>query len=183
MNKKNYQDFDISIAGTKRRPRANRPPPSMARSSNVNCEHPSCRLSGDYKAPASPDNLNSVRWFCKRHAAQYNRKWNFFKGRKLAQDTGPAPTEESPVRRQQQWTRLDPLIRRSAPRFSRKEKLALEILALDDSCRFEDVKKRYRSLVKDLHPDQNGGDRSDEDQLNKVIWAWDQLRESRNFRI
>jgi len=27
----------------------------------------------------------------------------------------------------------------------------------------------------------NGGDRSDEDRLQEVVWAWDQIKESRNF--
>ena len=28
----------------------------------------------------------------------------------------------------------------------------------------------------------NGGDRSDEDRLQEVVWAWDQIKESRSFR-
>jgi len=28
----------------------------------------------------------------------------------------------------------------------------------------------------------NGGDRSDEDRLQEVVWAWDQIKDSRNFR-
>jgi DnaJ-class molecular chaperone len=35
--------------------------------------------------------------------------------------------------------------------------------------------------VKDLHPDMNGGNRADEDRLQEVVWAWDQLKDSRNF--
>jgi hypothetical protein len=28
----------------------------------------------------------------------------------------------------------------------------------------------------------NGGDRSQEEQLTEVVWAWDQIKASRNFR-
>ena len=28
----------------------------------------------------------------------------------------------------------------------------------------------------------NGGDRSDEDRLQEVVWAWDQIKDSRNFK-
>jgi hypothetical protein len=28
----------------------------------------------------------------------------------------------------------------------------------------------------------NGGDRRDEDRLQEVVWAWDQLKDSRYFR-
>jgi hypothetical protein len=33
-----------------------------------------------------------------------------------------------------------------------------------------------------LHPDMNGGDRSQEEQLQEVVWAWDQLKSSRSFK-
>ena len=45
-----------------------------------------------------------------------------------------------------------------------------------------EVRTRYRELVKDLHPDMNGGARADEDRLARVIRAWDILRRSRGFR-
>ena len=44
------------------------------------------------------------------------------------------------------------------------------------------IRKQYKSLVKDLHPDMNGGDRSDEDRLQEVVWAWDQIKDSRSFK-
>ena len=28
----------------------------------------------------------------------------------------------------------------------------------------------------------NGGNRDDEERLQEVVWAWDQIKESRNFR-
>jgi hypothetical protein len=28
----------------------------------------------------------------------------------------------------------------------------------------------------------NGGDRSHEEMLQEVVWAWDQIKESRNFK-
>jgi len=45
-----------------------------------------------------------------------------------------------------------------------------------------EIRKQYKSLVKDLHPDMNGGNRADEDRLQEVVWAWDQIKESRFFR-
>ena len=44
-----------------------------------------------------------------------------------------------------------------------------------------EIRKAYKALVKVLHPDMNGGDRSQEEQLSEVVWAWDQLKDSRNF--
>ncbi len=62
------------------------------------------------------------------------------------------------------------------------ERRALEILDARDSWSRTEIRKQYKSLVKDLHPDMNGGNRADEDRLQEVVWAWEQLRESRNFR-
>ncbi|MDO7700594.1 MAG: DnaJ domain-containing protein, partial [Planktomarina temperata] len=45
-----------------------------------------------------------------------------------------------------------------------------------------EIRKAYKSLIKVLHPDMNGGDRSQEEQLSEVVWAWDQIKESRSFK-
>jgi len=44
------------------------------------------------------------------------------------------------------------------------------------------TQKKYKSLIKELHPDLNGGDRSQEEFLQKVVWAWDQVKNSSNFK-
>lgn len=62
------------------------------------------------------------------------------------------------------------------------ERRALEILDAKDSWTKQEIRKQYKSLVKDLHPDMNGGDRSDEDRLQEVVWAWDQIKDSRSFK-
>ena len=62
------------------------------------------------------------------------------------------------------------------------ERRAIEILEAKDSWSKADVRKAYKKLIKVLHPDMNGGDRSQEEQLQEVVWAWDQLKDSRNFK-
>ena len=59
---------------------------------------------------------------------------------------------------------------------------ALEILDARDTWSRAEIRKQYKSLVKDLHPDLNGGNRADEERLQEVVWAWDQIKESRSFR-
>ena len=46
----------------------------------------------------------------------------------------------------------------------------------------KEIRKAYKALIKVLHPDMNGGDRSQEEQLSEVVWAWDQIKSSRSFR-
>ena len=62
------------------------------------------------------------------------------------------------------------------------ERKALEILDARDTWTRAEIRKQYKSLVKDLHPDMNGGNRDDEARLQEVVWAWEQIRESRYFR-
>lgn len=58
------------------------------------------------------------------------------------------------------------------------ERKALHSLGLEEGATSEEVKTRYKSLVKRLHPDANGGSRDNEDKLKEVIQAYDYLRSS-----
>ena len=68
-------------------------------------------------------------------------------------------------------------------RLTRDEARAMDTLGLDHAVEDRaEVRTRYRELVKDLHPDMNGGNRTDEARLARVIRAWDILKNSRGFR-
>jgi hypothetical protein len=62
------------------------------------------------------------------------------------------------------------------------ERRALEILDARDTQSRTEIRKQYKALVKDLHPDMNGGRRDDEARLAEVVWAWEQIKASRSFR-
>lgn len=64
----------------------------------------------------------------------------------------------------------------------KNEESALEILGCDSEMAKPAIRRRFRALVKDLHPDMNGGHRRDEDRLRDVVWAWDQIKGSRSFK-
>ncbi len=66
--------------------------------------------------------------------------------------------------------------RRRAPRNA--ERRALSVLGADIDSSPEDIKARYKQLVKRHHPDANGGDRASEDRLREVIQAYDYLKTS-----
>ncbi len=169
------------------------------------CEHPSCNEPGKFRAPKAPDVLDEFRWFCKEHVREYNAKWSFFDGKTEAEtnaqhskdkvwerETKPMQDPEARA-----WARLgieDPhqvlggnatqnpgrgsVGRRLPP----TEKRALDILEVEDTASKADIRKAYKKLIKVLHPDMNGGDRSQEEQLQEVVWAWDQIKESNSFK-
>ena len=56
------------------------------------------------------------------------------------------------------------------------ERKALQIMGLDGRATGADVKVRFKALVKQHHPDANGGDRSTEDRLIEIIKAYNYLK-------
>lgn len=63
-------------------------------------------------------------------------------------------------------------------RLSKMQMASLETLNLEPGASLQDVKTRFKELVKRFHPDANGGDRGSEDRLRQVVKAYGQLRSS-----
>ena len=199
--------FDISAASDKkRRTKGKRGMSGAFETSSRACDHKGCAQAGQYRAPKSPDTLDDYFWFCRDHVREYNLKWNFFQGtteeefekfidkdRVWGRETKPFGKRGDEDRA---WQRLgidDPMEllganatlnpgRVAGRKLPPTERRALDILEAKDCWTKTEIRKQYKSLVKDLHPDMNGGDRSDEERLQEVVWAWDQLKDSRNFK-
>jgi len=56
------------------------------------------------------------------------------------------------------------------------ERKSFATLDLDGYENGTEIKARYKALVKQLHPDANGGDRSSEDRLRQIIQAYHYLK-------
>jgi hypothetical protein len=56
------------------------------------------------------------------------------------------------------------------------ERKALDALGLEAEASTQEVKTRFKELVKRHHPDANGGDRSSEDKLREIIQAYNYLK-------
>ena len=201
--------FDISVSSDKKkRSRTRRGMSGAFETSTRLCEYPGCQETGQYRAPKSPDDLEQFYWFCQTHVREYNLKWNFFHGqteeemaaqidkdRVWERETKPFAKKGEEARA---WSRLgvdDPhqILGENATRNPGKsitgtrklpptERRALDILDAKDHWTKAEIRKSYKALIKVLHPDMNGGDRGHEDQLSEVVWAWDQIKDSRNFQ-
>ena len=208
MKKHDPFGFDMSVSTAKKKnPRGKRGMSGAFETSTRQCEHDGCDEPGKYRAPKSPDHLDEFKWFCKTHVREYNLKWNFFdsatekeiaeqqdKDRVWERKTKPMGTRDEA----RAWSRLgvdDPhqVLGENATRNPGKsvtgtrklpptERRAIEILEAKDHWTKKEVRKAYKSLIKILHPDMNGGDRGHEEQLQEVVWAWEQIKASRHFK-
>lgn len=63
-----------------------------------------------------------------------------------------------------------------ARRVTRMEAQSFAVLGLNVSASLNEIKARYKELVKRYHPDTNGGDKKAEERLKQVIRAYGQLK-------
>jgi hypothetical protein len=170
------------------------------------CDHQGCSAAAAMRAPKSRD-LPDHYWFCQAHAAEYNRNWNFFAGMtedeiraRVVDDlsTGGRPTwslKSGGRNREAAGTRgpfRDPLgvfgtsgtaadTARAVwdRRLGKLERIALADLDLEPGVDGPAIRVRYLELVKRCHPDANGGDRSAENKLQRVIKAYKTLQKAK----
>ncbi len=72
-------------------------------------------------------------------------------------------------------------LRRDGRMVSSEERRALDVLGLSLDADRRALRSRYSELVHRYHPDRNGGDRSNEAQLQAVVSAWHVLRKAAAF--
>jgi len=169
-------------------------PASAARGGPV-CAHPGCQAKGEFRAPMGRLREGQYFCFCLDHVREYNATYNYFNGMsdedvlRYQKDavTGHRPTWKMGANRAAQASpgMADPFhmqgkaARNRAPRHGVVARKALHVLGLDDDAGPAEIKVRYKELVKRLHPDANGGDRSNEDRLREIINAYNVLRSFR----
>jgi len=146
------------------------------------------------------------RWLCLDHVRAFNSRYNFFAGMsadEIHQAQRPFAGWERETRaftgggadRPPRWSDFaDPLDaiqarfrREHAPErsdgkpLSGQDRESLQVLGLAADADRGALRKRYSELVRRYHPDRNGGDRSHESALQKVIAAYQQLRQAPAF--
>ena len=144
------------------------------------CDRHGCDEPGDRPAPKAPNKPD--RWyFCERHAAEYNRNWNYFEGL----------TAEEAAKRESDENR-DANSYRQAGHYgwggpgdgsrSRDEIRALEVLELEVDAEYEEVRAAYRRLAKAHHPDLKPDDVEAAARFHAIQAAYDVLRKAEERR-
>jgi hypothetical protein len=169
----------------------------------IRCDHPGCAEAGEFRAPMGWRREGEYFCFCLDHVREYNASYNYFNG--MTPEAVALYQRDASVGHRPTWTMghgvlsgfqargddpsrfADPLNifgRRRAqsppepqkPRHGIAAKRALDQLGLDETADSGTIRTRYKDMVKRLHPDANGGDRSLEDKLREIIRAYNYLK-------
>lgn len=160
------------------------------------CEHPDCVEPGNHPAPYAPDRLRDYRWFCLEHVRAYNKAWDYFSGMDEMQIERQRRWDTVWQRPSWPFSGRDPENAQASYRIHdpfgffgdspgpteadfgipAEEREALGRLGLKPPVTAQEIKARYKNLVKDLHPDANGGRAGAEELLKEVNQAYSYLK-------
>ncbi|MEO0411894.1 MAG: J domain-containing protein [Pseudomonadota bacterium] len=168
------------------------------------CDWPGCKEAGEFKAPKQAarrsDEPPQWHWFCLEHVREHNESWNYFdalspEDHASARQAHPSwdgptfpfrmnPEELASLRMKDmhgifssdgRFHRFAESPGHAGRPLSNVQSRALSTLGLTETASVEDIKKRYKVLLKQYHPDANGGDRTGEKKMQAVIAAYHQL--------
>lgn len=144
------------------------------------CDRHGCQEVGDCPAPKAPN--SKERWyFCQKHAAEYNSKWDYFEGLDKAEKDARAREEraESAGYAEAQhygWAGSGDGSRTA------DEMRALDLLGLEADADFGAVKKAWREKAKKVHPDVKPGDEEAALKFQALSLAYEILKQAEDRR-
>ena len=164
------------------------------------CFWKGCKELGKFRAPISKQNLRLFHWFCLEHIRIYNSKWNYCENmseknyeeliksdvtwnRPTWPFTSDVKNAEFELKTNLKFEKIsDPFnmfdikkgtLNNYYDKVSYAEISAMRVLGLEFPVSKDEVKVRYKFLVKNYHPDRNGGDKKAEEKLKKIIEAYE----------
>ena len=163
------------------------------------CDKDKCKNIGEFKAPQSRSELNKYYFFCLTHIKEYNKSWDFYKGLSVDQielsmrkdtvwDRPSWPLKGNPAKVMNQLNEFlsndyslfekDKEIRDFLKNKTIDESLtndehkSLKILKLNMPITVEEIKKKYKKLVKIFHPDVNTNIKTAESKFKEITEAY-----------
>ena len=144
------------------------------------CDRHGCEEPGDCPAPKAPNSRE--RWyFCQRHAAEYNSKWDYFEGLERAEAESRAGAEQRANAGYASAAHYGWASSGDGSR-SADEMRALEVLGLDADADFDAIKKAWRGKAKEVHPDVKPGDAEAARAFQAYQVAYEVLRQAEERR-
>ena len=162
------------------------------------CDWNNCNNEGEYKAPVEKDNSKKFRLLCLKHIKEFNKNWNYFENMNdteiidfiKADMTWHKPTQNfsaqdnffkilwnNALKEDLGRNDIDPKSAELAHfNLSDKDLKAFEILGLDVTKNWENIRSKFKKLVKKFHPDMNSGNKKFEEKLKVITLAYTQLK-------
>lgn len=165
----------------------------MNPSTHPMCYHPDCGGVGEHRAPLSRENNRDYQWLCTEHIKSFNKQWDYFQG--MSQDQieafqkdaayGHRPTwkiNEADKHRAQKLNEAfgrfmdgEFVTQSFVPPVNMKDKQALADLDLEHPCEIDEIKLRYKKLVKQYHPDRNPDNKKAEERFKQITASYHHL--------
>ena len=159
------------------------------------CDSENCNEKGEYRAPKSRIRLNEYFYFCLKHIKEYNKSWDFYKGLTVNQielsmrkdtvwDRPSWPLKGDPNKVLDQ---INEFISNDYNLFKKdkdfrefdknriedvsltpEQNKALQLFGLKLPVNLEELKKKYKKLVKIFHPDVNDNNKEAENKFKEI---------------
>ena len=161
------------------------------------CDWENCNKQGVYRAPTEKDNSRKFKLLCLEHIKIFNKKWNYFDNmsdqeieyfvksdltwHKSTKSFGSSENFFNILWNNALEDKLN-IFKSSGFKEFKKTKLtsndqdALDLMELKYDAKWEEIQKRFKTLVKKYHPDKNQGNKKFEDKLKKITLAYSQLK-------
>lgn len=144
------------------------------------CDRHGCDEPGNCPAPKAPNSRD--RWyFCQRHAAEYNARWDYFEGLEEAERQERARAEQRDNSGYAEAAHYGWAGSGDGTR-SADEMRALDLLGLEADADFAAIKKAWRERAKLVHPDVKPGDAEAAKQFHAIQLAYEVLRAAEERR-
>ena len=163
------------------------------------CDQANCKNIGEFKAPKSRSHLNDYYFFCIKHIKEYNQSWDFYKGLSIDQielsmrkdtiwDRPSWPLKGNPTKILDQ---LKEFFNNDSNSFEKEREIqdflknrtidesltsseykSIKILDLNLPISVDEIKKKYKKLVKIFHPDVNANNKKAEIKFKEITEAY-----------
>ena len=163
------------------------------------CDWDNCKEIGSYKAPLERDNSKKFRLLCLTHIKIFNKKWNYFANmndeeieyfvksditwHKATKSFGSSENFFNILWNNALEDKLNIFKSNNFQEYKNMklnstDRDALDIMDLKYGAKWEEIQKKFKTLVKKYHPDKNSGNKKFEDKLKKITLAYSQLKKT-----
>ena len=140
------------------------------------CDWENCSEIGSYKAPIERDNSRKFRLLCLEHIKIFNKKWNYSTKSFSSSENYFNILWSNALEDKFNIFKSSGFREFKKTKLSNTDKDALDIMELKHDTKWDEIQKKFKTLVKKYHPDKNNGNKKFEDRLKKITLAYSQLK-------